>query len=263
MRSVSAAPTLSTLSPPCSRCPSCGLSCARRAARHWSRCRTVKLSRRSAKRVEQSLCRNEISGSESLGEAAVDGRQQLACLARTPLSVPEPREAHCRPQLPGKRPLTSRHLDRLLEAGLGSFDGGRYSPQEKQLPFRAEQLCEIPSRFSLLRACQRLVDHHKPLGNQPGAAEAHRELGKEQTQQVIENWRGQPLEGRLEHVRARAMIPSLDEQDPFVALRPGLPDLQRMPGGEVARQSHVVAGGREITDQQHDRTRPEDQGVQK
>src|SRR5262245_63478599 len=154
MRSVSAAPTRSTPSPPCSRCPSCGASCVRLAARHWSRCSTVKFSRRSAKRVEQSLCCDEIGRSEPLGEAAVDGRQQLACLARTLLSVPQPGEAHCRPQLPGKRTLTSRHLDRLLEAGLGSFDGGRYSPQDKQLPFLADQLREIPSPFSLIRACQ-------------------------------------------------------------------------------------------------------------
>src|SRR5262245_55103460 len=190
MRSVSAAPTRSTPSPPCSRCPSCGVSCVRLAARHWSRCSTVKFSRRSAKRVEQSLCCDEIGRSEPLGEAAVDGRQQLASLARTLLSVPEPREAHCRPQLPRERALASRYLDRLLEAGLGSFDGSRRSPQEKQLPLRAEQLCEVPFRSSLLRARQRLVDHSQPDGNLPGAAETHRELGKEQTQQVVETWRG-------------------------------------------------------------------------
>src|SRR4029450_12497152 len=189
MQSVSAAPTRSTPSPPCSRCPSCGLSCGRRAARHSSRCRTVELSRRSAKRVEQSLCRDEIGVAESLGEAAVDGRQHLACLAHTLLSVPEACEARRRPQLPGERALTSRHVECLLEAGLGTFDGGRYWPQEKQLPLRAEQLCEVPSRSSLLRARQRLVDHSQPLGNQPRAAETHRELRKEQTHQMIKNWR--------------------------------------------------------------------------
>src|SRR5262245_61048672 len=110
MRSVSAALTRSTLSPPRSRCPSCGLSCARRAARHSSRCRTVELSRRSAKGVEQSLCRNEIGGSEPLGKAAVDGRQQLARLAHPLLFAPAPGEARRRPQLPGKaRPGVAPH----------------------------------------------------------------------------------------------------------------------------------------------------------
>src|SRR5215467_3346073 len=59
------------------------------------------------------------------------------------------------------------------------------------------------------------------------------------------------------------MISSLDEQYSFVAPRPGFPDLQRMPGGEVERQLHVVVGGREITDVQRDRTRRKDQAVQK
>src|SRR5262245_6051361 len=257
MRSVSAAPTRSTPSPPWSRCPSYGVSCARRAARRSSRCRTVELARRSAKRVEQSLRRNEIGASESLGEAAVDGRQHLACLAHSLLSVPEAREAHRRPQLPRERTLASRDVEGLTVAFLGSFGGGWSSLQEKQLPLRAKKLCEVPSRFRLLHTRQRLVDHGQRVGNQPGAAETHRELRKEQTHQVIKNWPGQPSEGRLEQIRARAMIPSIDEQYPLVALRPGSPDLQRMPGGEVRRQLHEAVGSRDITDVQRDRTRRE------
>jgi len=67
--------------------------------------------------------------------------------------------------------LASCHVKCLLEAGLGSRDGARYPPQQKQLTLRAEQLREIPSLFLLLRARQRLVDHTQPLGNLPGTAE--------------------------------------------------------------------------------------------
>ena len=59
------------------------------------------------------------------------------------------------------------------------------------------------------------------------------------------------------------MIPSLDEQYALEALRPDVPDLQCMPAGEVERQSHVVVDGREITDIQGDRTRRDEQRVQK
>src|SRR5439155_24780500 len=41
-----------------------------------------KLSHRSTNRVEKSFCGDEIGGSESLGEAAVDGRQQRGGLVR-------------------------------------------------------------------------------------------------------------------------------------------------------------------------------------
>src|SRR5438093_3450743 len=150
-----------------------------------------------------------------------------------------------------------------MEACLGSRDGGRYPPQEKQLPLRAEQLCEAPSLFRLLRARQGLVDHSEPLGNLPGTAETRSQLSKKQTQVVMKGGRGQPLEGRLEQLRARGIIPSLDEQHPLKALRPDVPDLQRMPSGEVECQSHVVVDGREITDIQRDRTRGDEQRVQR
>src|SRR6266478_2081557 len=75
--------------------------------------------------------------------------------------------------------------------------------------------------------------------------------------------KGQSLEGRLEQLRARAMIPTLDEHSPLEALRQILPDLECLPSGEVERQPHVVTGGRDITDIQQDRTRREEQREQK
>src|SRR5882724_7125621 len=122
-----------------------------------------------------------------------------------------------------------------MEACLGSRDGGRYPPQEKQLPLRAEQLCEAPSLFRLLRARQGLVDHSEPLGNLPGTAETRSQLRKKQTHVVMKAGLRQSLERRLEHLRARAILPSLDEQDPFKTLRPNIPDLERIPGREVER----------------------------
>src|SRR6266852_2947102 len=74
---------------------------------------------------------------------------------------------------------------------------------------------------------------------------------------------GQSLERGLEQLRAREILPSLDEQDPFETLRPHIPELERMPGGEVERESHVMLDGREIADKHGDRTRPDEQCVQK
>src|SRR5262245_12781537 len=59
------------------------------------------------------------------------------------------------------------------------------------------------------------------------------------------------------------MVPSPDEQDPFETLRPNIPDLERMPGGEVECQTHMMLDGVEITDKQGDRTRPDEQRVQR
>ena len=47
-----------------------------------------------------------------------------------------------------------------------------------QLPLRAEQLREVPSRFRLLRPRQRLVDHTQPLGDLPGTAKTRSQVGK-------------------------------------------------------------------------------------
>ena len=149
-----------------------------------------------------------------------------------------------------------------MEAFLGSFDGGRYSSQEKQLALRAEQLREVPSRFRLLRTRQRLVDHNQPLGDLPSAAKTRRQLGEKQTHVVMKGWLGQPLEGRLEQLRTGAILPSLDEQYRLEALCPHGPHLECVPGGEVERQSDMVIGGREITDVQRDRTRRNEQRVQ-
>src|SRR5262245_30018352 len=69
------------------------------------------------------------------------------------------------------------------------------------------------------------------------------------------------LETRLEQLQARAIIPTPDEQCSLEALRPRVPELHCMPGGEDGRQSHVVVGGREITDTERDRTRRDEQRV--
>src|SRR5882724_8344631 len=221
-----------------------------------------KLSHRSTNRVEKSFCGDEIGGFEPLGEAAVDRPQQLARLGRSLLSAPEPSEAHSGTQLPGESALASRHVECLTEACLSSLGSGRSSPQEKQLALRAEQLCNAPSRFRLLRVCERRIGHRQPLGNLPGTAETRGQLGQKQTHVVMKAGRGQSLEGRLEQLRARETLPSLDEHDPLEALRPNVPHLYRVPRGEFERQSHVVVGGCEITDIQRDRTRRDAQRVQ-
>src|SRR5262245_8653150 len=69
------------------------------------------------------------------------------------------------------------------------------------------------------------------------------------------------LETRLEQLRARAMIPTPDEQRSLEGLRPRAPELHGMPGGEDGRQSHVVVDSREITDTERDRTRRDEQGI--
>src|SRR6266850_8575508 len=97
------------------------------------------LSHRSPKRGEQSLCGNEIGRSKSLGEASVDRRQQLARLARSLSSAPQPSEAHRGPQLPEESALISRNVERPVETFLGGLHRGRQSLQEMQLPLRAEQ----------------------------------------------------------------------------------------------------------------------------
>ena len=65
-----------------------------------------------------------------------------------------------------------------MEALLGRRDCGRFSPQEQQLSLRAEQLCEAPACFRLLRSRQRLLDHDQPLGNLPGAGETRGQLSE-------------------------------------------------------------------------------------
>ena len=138
------------------------------------------------------------------------------------------------------------------------MDAGR-DCNKKQLPFHTEQLRNVPSRFRLLRARERLVDHGQPLWDLSRTAETRSQLGKKQTQVVMKGGLGQFLEGRLEQLRARAMLPSIDEQYAFEALRPDGPDLQCVPRGELVRQSHVVVDAREITDIQRDRTRRDEE----
>src|SRR6266540_173210 len=131
-----------------------------------------------------------------------------------------------------------------------------------QLPLRAEQLSKVPTRFCLLRARQRLVDHNQPIGNLPGTTETRSQLGKKQTQVVVNGRLRQSVEAGLEQLRARVILPSLDEHDPLEALCPDVPDLQSVPGRDVGRHADVVAGGREIADIQRDRTRRDEQRVQ-
>ena len=116
------------------------------------------------------------------------------------MSAPQPGEAHSGPQLQGERALASRHVECLMKALLGSLERRRHSLQEKQLPFCAEQLREVPSRFGLLRARQRLVHHTQPLGNLSATAETRSELGKKQTHVVMHGGLGQSLERRLEQL---------------------------------------------------------------
>jgi len=94
----------------------------------------------------------------------------------------------------------SRHVEGPMEAfsAVSTAVGTRSSRSSS--PFVAEQLREVPSRFGLLRARQRLVDHPEPLGNLPGAAKTRSQLGKKQTQVVMNGGLGQSLERRLEQL---------------------------------------------------------------
>src|SRR5207253_8981851 len=97
-----------------------------------------KLSHRSTNGVEKSFCGDQITRFEPLGEAAVDRPQQLARLGLSLLSAPEAGEAGSGSQFPGESTLASRHVECLLEALLRRRERGRFSPQENQLPLRAE-----------------------------------------------------------------------------------------------------------------------------
>src|SRR6266446_9801579 len=99
---------------------------------------SARLSPRSTNGGEERFGGDEIGGGEPLGEAAVDGGQQLARLAHSLLSAPESGEARSGPQFPGESALASRYVECLMKALLGRRDRGRFSPQEKQFPLRAE-----------------------------------------------------------------------------------------------------------------------------
>src|SRR5207253_6694488 len=110
--------------------------------------------------------------------------------------------------------------------------------------------------------CSSDLDDNQPFGNLAGTGETRSKLGEEQTHVVMNGRLRQSLEAGLEQLRARAMLPSLDEHDPLEALRPDVPDLQSVPGRDVGRHADVVVGGREIADIQRDRTRRDEQRVQ-
>src|SRR5262245_19957560 len=145
------------------------------------------------------------------------------------------------------------------------------------------QLCNAPSRFRLLRAGERLVDHNQPFGHLPRTAEARSQLEKKHAHVVIggraacdtarrlrqvagrrlKDESGHSLEGGLEELRPCTMIASFDEQIPLEALRPERRELQCMPHREVESEPYVMLDGLEITDKQGDRACRDEQGVQK
>src|SRR5580704_7120838 len=68
--------------------------------------------------VEQGLGFFQVGGVETLGEPAVDGREQLACLAPPALLAPQPGEARRGAQFPELGALLLCECKRLAIAGL-------------------------------------------------------------------------------------------------------------------------------------------------
>ena len=119
--------------------------------------------------------RLEVGGVESLGKALVDGGQQLPRLARLALSVPQARETHRGPQLPGQRALTTRPLERLPEVILGDRGRVRSIVQQNERALQAQQFGDDPALLGRVQLCERLVgDGEAPDGGRAGEAFRHR-----------------------------------------------------------------------------------------
>jgi hypothetical protein len=74
---------------------------------------------RSGKLLQQRLGLLEICRIKALGEPAVNRCEQLVGFGALALPLPQPSQAHGRPQLQGFRPLTPSDVEGSLEAGFG------------------------------------------------------------------------------------------------------------------------------------------------
>src|SRR4051794_39730943 len=113
-------------------------------------------ARRRGQLVEQRLRLPQVRRVESLGESAVDGREELARLAASALVAPQPGEARRRAQLPRACRLTAgeRQCAPVAVLGLGMAFGRQPS---QRLALASVQLGLEPPLAGPFRPGQRLV----------------------------------------------------------------------------------------------------------
>src|SRR5215831_20303646 len=68
-------------------------------------------------RVQQRLGLLEVGGVKAFGEPAVDLHQELAGLSALAQVLPEPTQAHCRPQFQRLRLLVMSDIEGLMKTG--------------------------------------------------------------------------------------------------------------------------------------------------
>src|SRR5262245_54136009 len=89
-------------------------------------------------RLQQCPRLLEVRRVKALGEPAVDGRQEVRGRRPLPLLLPQARQAHRHPQLPGLRLLATGYDEGLLETGLRLMGVLVWGHQE-QLPLESIQ----------------------------------------------------------------------------------------------------------------------------
>ena len=104
--------------------------------------------------LQQRLGLLQVGGVESLGEPAIDWRQQPTGLGALALLLPQTSEAHGRSQLPRLGLLATGHSEGLLEAGFRLLLVMR-SLFQQQLPLEAIEFRFRPAflRCSLVCEC--------------------------------------------------------------------------------------------------------------
>jgi hypothetical protein len=112
---------------------------------------------------------------KALGEPAVDVCQELVRLSSFALVLPQPTQAHRRPQLPRLGLLAGGQGQSLLEAGfrLGRIRGGL---AQRQLALEAIRLCEQVASLTVLQRRQGLRQQAQPLVDLAGVP---RSFGKQ------------------------------------------------------------------------------------
>ena len=205
--------------------------------------------------ARRALPGHEIGGFEPLGEASVDRRQQLARLAHSLLSAPEPSEAHRGPQLPGESALPSRHVDGLPEESLGRGRGLGSPCLQDDLALDARQLGDTPELFIALRSSERLVDHRQALAD---LSDSRQPFGQRAEQgRVLRDEPGlaELVETGVEKPHSRADIAVLDEQHSIQTAAARVPDGQRVSGGMLEQHGHRAFGYRPVARPEGDQRR--------
>lgn len=131
-------------------------------------------SSKSPQSLEKRLRRDEVDGVESLRKALADSSQQLPCLARPLLSMPQAGKAHRGSQLPGQRALVPRPLERLPEVILRHGGRVRGAVQQDELAFQAQQFGDDPALLARVQLGERLVGDGEASGGLAGTGEPFR-----------------------------------------------------------------------------------------